>query len=70
MPPNPAKLFILLKSFSSQFSKLLYSPNCPETHSVDKDGLKLKDPPATSLVLGLKACTSTAWLICFFLNRF
>jgi hypothetical protein len=41
----------------------LYSPGCPETHSVDQAGLKLRNPPASaSQVLGLKACTTTAQL--------
>jgi hypothetical protein len=31
------------------------SPGCPETHSVDQAGLKLRNPPASaSQVLGLK----------------
>jgi hypothetical protein len=38
----------------------LYSPGCPETHSVDQAGLELRNPPASaSRVLGLKACTIT-----------
>jgi hypothetical protein len=38
----------------------LYSPGCPETHSVDQAGLELRNPPASaSRVLGLKACTTT-----------
>jgi hypothetical protein len=40
----------------------LYSPGYPGTHSVDQVGLELKNPPASaSKVLGLKACTTTAW---------
>jgi hypothetical protein len=38
----------------------LYSPGCPGTHSVDKAGLELRNPPASaSQVLGLKACATT-----------
>jgi hypothetical protein len=34
----------------------------PETHSVYEAGLELRNPPASdSQVLGLKACTTTAW---------
>jgi hypothetical protein len=41
----------------------LYSPGCPGTHSVDKAGLELRNLPASaSQVLGLKVCTTTAWL--------
>jgi hypothetical protein len=40
----------------------LCSPGCPGTHSVDQAGLQLRNPPASaSQVLGLKACTTTAW---------
>jgi hypothetical protein len=35
----------------------LCSPGCPGTHSVDQDGLELRNPPASaSRVLGLKVC--------------
>jgi hypothetical protein len=35
---------------------------CPGTHSVDQAGLEFRNPPAfASQVLGLKACTTTAW---------
>ena len=45
----------------------LYSPGCPGTHFVDKAGLELRNPPAsTSQVLGLKACaTNTQFVRCF-----
>jgi hypothetical protein len=34
----------------------LCSPGCPGTHSVDQDGLKLRNPPASaSRVMELKA---------------
>jgi hypothetical protein len=40
----------------------LYSPDCPETHSIDQAGLELRNPPAfASQVQGSKACTTTAW---------
>jgi hypothetical protein len=42
----------------------LYSPDCSGTHFVDQAGLELRNLPASaSQVLGLKACTTTAWLI-------
>jgi hypothetical protein len=48
----------------------LYSSDCPGTHSVDQDGLELRNLPASaSQVLGLKACATTAqpvyalWLV-------
>jgi hypothetical protein len=47
----------------------LCSPGCPGTHSVDQAGLKLRNPPASasaSQVLGLKACSTTAWWKEFF----
>jgi hypothetical protein len=48
-----------------QDSVSLCSPDCPGTHSVDQAGLKLRDLLASaSRVLGLKTCTTTAWLIC------
>jgi hypothetical protein len=41
----------------------LCSPGCPGTHFVDQAGLKLRNLPASaSQVLGLKACTTIAWL--------
>jgi hypothetical protein len=41
----------------------LCRPGFSGTHSVDQAGLKLRNPPASaSLVLGLKACATTAWL--------
>jgi hypothetical protein len=44
----------------------LYSPGCPGTHSIDHTGFELRNPPASvSQVLGLKACTTTAWLFIF-----
>ena len=46
-----------------QYRVSLYSPGCPGTHSVDKAGLELRNPPASaSQVLGLKACVTTARL--------
>ena len=39
----------------------LYSPGCPEIHSVDQASLELRNLPASaSQVLGLKACATTA----------
>jgi hypothetical protein len=46
----------------------LYSPGCPGTHFVDQAGLELRNRPASaSLVLGLKACATTARLELLFL---
>jgi hypothetical protein len=46
----------------------LYSPGCPRTHSVDQADLELRNLPASPYqVLGLKACTTTAWhSLCFY----
>jgi hypothetical protein len=50
-------LFVCLFVFRDRVS--LYSPGCPETHSVDQVGLELRNPPASaSRVLGLKACAT------------
>jgi hypothetical protein len=50
--------FVLFFVFRDKVS--LYSPGCPETHSVDQAGLKLRNSPASaSQVLGLKASTIT-----------
>jgi hypothetical protein len=44
----------------SQDRVSLCSPGCPGTHSVDRAGLELRNPPASaSRVLGLKACATT-----------
>jgi hypothetical protein len=41
----------------------LCSLGCPGTHSVDQAGLKLRNlPVSASQVMGLKVCTTTAWL--------
>ena len=43
----------------------LYSPGCPETHSVHQTGLELRNVPASaSQVLGLKAWATNAQLSC------
>jgi hypothetical protein len=45
----------------------LCSPGCPGTHSVVWAVLELRNLPASaSQVLGLKACTTSAWLFFFF----
>jgi hypothetical protein len=57
-------LFCFLVWFGLVFQDRVFlcSPGCPVTHSVDKAGLELRDPPVSaSQVLGLKACTTTAW---------
>jgi hypothetical protein len=49
----------------------LYSPGCPGTHSVDQAGLELRNlPVSASQLLGLKVCTTTAWLSQNFCNLF
>jgi hypothetical protein len=54
-------LFVFVFVFRDRVS--LYSPGCPGTHSVDQDGLELRNLPAsTSRVLGLKACATTPGL--------
>jgi hypothetical protein len=46
-------LFVLVLVFRDRVS--LCSPGCLGTHSVDQDGLELRNPPASaSQVLGLK----------------
>jgi hypothetical protein len=41
----------------------LYSPGCPGTHFVDKDGLELRNPTASSSrVMGLKVYATTTGL--------
>jgi hypothetical protein len=43
----------------------LCSPGCPGTHSVALAVLELRNLPASAfLVLGLKACTTTAQWVC------
>jgi hypothetical protein len=61
------KNFFLGGGFRDRVS--LYSPGCPETHSVDQAGLKLRNLPASaSQVLRLKVCTTTAWPKNFFMK--
>jgi hypothetical protein len=53
---------VFLCNFFFQDRVSLYSSGCPGTHSVDQTGLELRNPPASAFqVLGLKACTTTAW---------
>ena len=48
----------------------LSSPGCPGTHSVDQAGLKLRNlPTSASQLLGLKVCTTTAWLLSFYCDK-
>ena len=57
---RPPRLFFFFFFCDRVF---LCSPGCPGTHFVDQAGLELRNPPASaSQVLGLKACTTTAWL--------
>jgi hypothetical protein len=66
----PFVLFcFVLFCFVFQDRVSLYSPGCPGTHSVDQAGLELRNPPASATqVLGLKACATTARLLCPFLK--
>ena len=61
MRSDALKLFLnFVLFFQDRVS--LYSPGCPGTHSVDYAGLELRNLPASAFqVLGLKACTTTAW---------
>jgi hypothetical protein len=67
-----AGLCYLMGSFFFQDRVSLCSPGFPGTHSVEQAGPKLRNPPASAFqVLRLKACTTSAWLICsFFLTVF
>ena len=48
-------LFVCFLVFRDRVS--LCNPGCPGTHTVDQDGLELRNPPASaSEVLGLKVC--------------
>ena len=53
-----ALFFFFLLVFRDRVS--LYSPGYPGSHSVDQAGLELRNLPASALVLGLKACATTA----------
>ena len=56
-------VLVFLFCFVFQDRVSLNSPGCPGTLSVDQAGLELRNPPASvSLVLGLKACTTTPGL--------
>lgn len=37
----------------------MYSPGCPGTHSIDQDGLELRNPPASA---SLPSTIHTAWI--------
>jgi hypothetical protein len=55
--------FLFVFSFVFRDRVYLCSPCCPGTHSVDQDGLELRNQLASaSLVLGLKVCATTAQL--------
>jgi hypothetical protein len=59
--------FFFLFCFVFRDRVSLCSPGCPEAHSVDQAGLKLRNPSASvSQVLGLKACTTTAQKLVYF----
>jgi hypothetical protein len=61
-------IIFLLFTFFFFFLVSLCSPGCPGSHSVDQDGLELRNPPASaSQVLSLKACATTTQLL-FTLN--
>ena len=51
-------LFVLFCCFQDRVS--LYSPGCPETHSVNQASLELRNLPASdSQVPGLNVCATT-----------
>ena len=55
-------LFVFFSFLGFQERVPLCSLSCPETHSVDQAGFKLRDLPASaSRVLGLKGCATTVW---------
>jgi hypothetical protein len=59
--------FMLQVLFLFQDRVSLCSPGCPGAHSVDQARLELRNLPAfASQVLGLKACATTARLVCIF----
>ena len=62
-PKMTLKHYLLNFSIFLNFSRLGFSmsiPGCPGTHSVDRAGLELRNPPASApQVLGLKACATT-----------
>ena len=55
-------LFVFCFRFCQDWVSLC-SPGCPGIHSIDQAGLEFFNlPPSASQVLGLQACTTTAWL--------
>jgi hypothetical protein len=64
-PPEVSLCLVLF--FPDRVS--LCRPGCPGTHSIDKAGLELRDPPvSTSRVPRLKACATT-WLYSLIITR-
>ena len=64
MEVKKIRLFVCFLFFFFSDRVSWYSPGCPGTHSVDQAGFKLRNRPASATrVLGLKACTTTAWLL-------
>ena len=54
-------LFVVVVWFYE--TAFLCSPGYPGTHSIDQAALKLRNLPASAFqVLGLKACSTTAWI--------
>jgi hypothetical protein len=60
--------FILFYLFFRQDRISLYSPGCPEIHSLDQTVIELEDLPFW--VLGLKPCAITDWFLPSFLSFF
>jgi hypothetical protein len=56
-------LYIFIFGFFGFFRDRVLLPGCPGNHSVDQAALELRNlPSSASQVLGLKVCTTTAWL--------
>ena len=59
--------FVLFCFFNFRDRVSLYRPSYPRNHFEDQAGLELRNLPASaSQVLGLKVCTTTAWLVDWF----
>jgi hypothetical protein len=70
-PPSSFFMVILVVCFCCWDRVSLCSPGCPGTHSIDQAGLELRHLlVSASRVLGLKACTTPAGLVCSFFIDF
>jgi hypothetical protein len=63
VPAGVCVFFFFFSFFCFFETGFLCSPGCPRTHFADQAGLELRNSPASaSQMLGLQACTTTAWL--------